>query len=85
MIRLTLSEARSRFSEAVSRVSYGGERIVLGRRGQDVAALISVEDLKLFEQLLEEHEDRIDIEAARAALAEPGRVPWEKVKADLGL
>jgi prevent-host-death family protein len=85
MTRLSLSEARSNFAEVVNRVSYGGERIVLGRRGRDMAVLISVEDLKLFDKLLEEYEDRIDVEAAREALAEPGRVPWEKVKADLKL
>lgn len=34
----------------------------------------------------EAEEDRLDVEAARRGLAEPGEnVPWEKVKADLGL
>ncbi len=34
----------------------------------------------------EQEEDRLDIEAARRALAEPGEnIPWEKVKADLGM
>ncbi len=34
----------------------------------------------------EEQQDRQDIEVARRALAEPGEhIPWEKVKADLGL
>jgi hypothetical protein len=40
-----------------------------------------VEDLELLQQL----EDRIDLEAARKALKEPGRIPWAKVKKDLGL
>jgi PHD/YefM family antitoxin component YafN of YafNO toxin-antitoxin module len=67
-------------------VSYGGERIVLGRHGRDVAALISVEDLKLFDKLLEEYEDRIDIEAARESLAESDeRIPYEQVRRELGL
>jgi hypothetical protein len=41
-------------------------------------------------RFLEEFEDRLDLEEARAALAEakadPERpIPWEKLKAELGL
>jgi hypothetical protein len=49
-----------------------------------VAAVVPIEDVKLLEEL----EDRIDLEEARAALAETkskGTIPWEKIKADLGL
>jgi hypothetical protein len=57
-----------------------GERIVLRRRGKDVAVLVPVEDLKL----LEEIEDRIDIEEAKKALKEKGKIPWTKLKKKLG-
>jgi len=30
-------------------------------------------------------EDRVDTEAAQEALKEPGRIPFERVKAELGL
>ena len=43
-----------------------------------------IEDLAFLEEL----EDRLDLEEARAALAEAGTdgtIPWEKVKKDLGL
>jgi hypothetical protein len=43
-----------------------------------------MEDLDSIEEL----EDRMDLEEARAALAEAGTddtIPWEKVKKDLGL
>lgn len=68
----------------MNRVRYKGERVVLHRRGKDVAALVPVEDLRLLEEL----EDRIDLEAAREALKEAekmGTVPWEEVKKKLGL
>ena len=45
--------------------------------------MVPIEDLELLEQL----EDRLDLEAARAALAEAkikGTSPWEKIKAVLG-
>lgn len=82
MTRLPASKAREQLAEVLNRVAYGGERVVLERRGKGVAAVIPVEDLELLEAL----EDRYDVEAARAALAEKGRnVPWKKLKAELGL
>ena len=65
----------------MNRVAFGAERIVLERRGKDVAALVSMEDLALLDEL----ENKIDLDAARKALRERGSIPWEKVKADLGL
>jgi prevent-host-death family protein len=59
----------------LNRVRYQGERVVVERRGKGVAALVPVEDLELLQAL----EDRIDLAAARKALREPGRIPWEKV------
>jgi prevent-host-death family protein len=52
------AEARQDFAETVNRVAYGGERIVLHRRGRNLAALIPLEDLALLEEL----EDRQDAE-----------------------
>ena len=59
---------------------------ILTRRGKELAALVPMEDMRFLEEL----EDRLDLEEARAALAEakadPERpIPWEKLKAELGL
>jgi len=81
MARLAASALRQNLADVLNRVAYKGERILLERRGKDIAALVSVEDLAL----LDEMEDRIDLEAARQALKEPGSVPWEEVKKRLGL
>ena len=88
MAQLNVMEARKAFSETVNRVAFGRERIVLERRGKRVAALVPVEDLELYERLLEEYEDRLDIEEADRALAaseneEP--VSWEDAKKRLGV
>ncbi len=84
MSRLAAGAARKDLAEILNKVAYGKERIVLQRRGKDVAALVPVEDLALLEEL----EDRLDLEEARRALADPEnreRARWEKVKAELGL
>jgi prevent-host-death family protein len=84
MNRMNASEARSDLAEVLNRVAYGGERIVLHRRGKDVAAIVPIADLALIEQL----EERIDLEDARAALREErkkGSKPLSKVMAELGI
>ena len=69
MTTLTISNARQELPELVNRVAYGGERICVKRRNKQVAALVSMEDLKLIEYL----EDQVDIEAVRKAMAEGGK------------
>ena len=84
MTKIPVSEAREDLSEIINQVSYGGERIVLQRRGKDVVAVISIDDLNLLEAL----EDRVDLDAARKALKEAerkGSIPWSKIKNELGL
>jgi prevent-host-death family protein len=81
MTTLAATELRNRSSEAINRVAYAGERVLLQRHGKNVAAIVSVEDLELLQAL----EDRIDLAAARKALKQRGRVAWDKVKADLNL
>ena len=71
---ITTADARKNFADIVNKVAYGKEPIVLTRRGQEIAALISIEEL----QLLQKIEDHIDIEDAKKALEEPG----ENVSAD---
>jgi prevent-host-death family protein len=81
MTRVSTTRAREALSDVINRVVYQGERIVLERHGKDVVALVPVADLELLEEL----EDRIDLEDARKRLRERGRIPWDKIKEKLGL
>jgi antitoxin Phd len=86
MTRLNVSKAREEFPEVVNRAAYGKERTIVSRRGKDLAAVIPMEDLRLLELLSREEMDRIDIEDALAALAEPGEnISLEEARKQLGL
>lgn len=82
-VNFSTSEAREHFADILNSVEFKGERVIVGRRGKPVAALISADDLELLESL----EDRLDLEMIRKRLAEEGaeRIPWEQVKSEAGL
>jgi prevent-host-death family protein len=82
MTTLSISNARQELPDLVNRVAYGGQRICLKRRNKPIAALVSLEDLKLIEYL----EDQTDIAAARKELAKEGKtITLEQFKKRLGL
>jgi prevent-host-death family protein len=85
-MRLNVVELRQSLAEILNRAEYQGERIVIHRRGKDAAAIISIEDLTLLERLIEDTEDRLDVNTARVALAESAeRIPYAEVRKRLGL
>jgi prevent-host-death family protein len=50
MPTVSVAAAKSRLSELIAKSSYAKERFVITRRNKPVAALVSLEDLKLIEQ-----------------------------------
>ena len=66
--KISTQAARKNFSNIVNRVSFGKESIILTRRGEEVAALVAMDELRLLQEL----EDRIDIADAIKAIKEPG-------------
>jgi len=73
---VSTAEARKNLAEIVNKVAYGKEPVVLTRRGVEIAALISMEELEVL-QLIED---------ARKALEEPGKnISAEKLWKELGL
>jgi prevent-host-death family protein len=81
MTHIEATKARDEFADTLNRVAYAGERIVLSRRGKEIAAIVPMEDLEMIRAI----EDRIDLAAARKALKEKGSIPLAKIKAELGL
>jgi antitoxin Phd len=80
--KITTAEARKNFANIINQVAFGNESFVLTRRGEPIAAIVSMKELKLLQDL----EDRIDIEDAWKAKNEPGEpIPWEELKKELEL
>jgi prevent-host-death family protein len=82
-----VTDARSRLAAIIDLARSGHEPVYMTRHGRRVAAVIDAEDL---DRLIELAEDMADIRAAEAARAEmqatgEAPIPWEQVKADLGL
>lgn len=76
-------EAKEQFTDLINKVAHHGERIILTRRGKEIAAIIPVEDL----QLLLETQDKHDLRDATEALKEArnlGTVTLEQIKEDTG-
>ena len=81
MTRVAAQKVREDFSRILQRVKKEHERILVQQSGKSVAAVIPIKDLRLLEKL----EERLDVEAAREALKEPGTISHRELKAKLGL
>lgn len=87
MTRISIADARKDFAAIVNRASFAHERTVITRHDADVAAIISIDELRLLDALMEKWEDEEDIRDARQALmtAREDFVPWESIKREFGL
>ncbi|MCX6998137.1 MAG: type II toxin-antitoxin system Phd/YefM family antitoxin [Kiritimatiellaeota bacterium] len=86
MTTMTFVQARNGLDEALNRVCYGGERILIARRGKPVAALVSADELEVLQRI----EDAEDLRDARKALAAYKRnpksaIPYDEFRRKLGL
>jgi antitoxin Phd len=86
MSEMTVTDARARLADVVDAARVAHDPVYLTRRGHRVAAVIDAQDL---DRLIAAAEELADLEAAQAARDEmdsgAGAIPWEQVKADLGL
>jgi prevent-host-death family protein len=81
MSELAVSEARNRLAEAID-LARSGEPVYVTRRGLRVAVLVDAASYDALVEAAEDATDRAELEAARL---EDDYVPWDEVKADLGL
>lgn len=79
---ISVTDARDDFADLVNRVAYGNDRVIVSRRGRELAAIVPVADVALLELL----DDELDLMAARNALTDPANaeaLDWEAVQGEL--
>lgn len=82
MTEMAVSEAREQLAAVIESASRTGEPVYLTRRGRPVAVVV---DPAVFERLLDDAEDALDRAELALAREQEDYVPWEQVKAELGL
>jgi len=81
MSEVSIADIRNNLADALYRVAYAGERIMLTRRGKGVAVIVSMEDLDQLRLL----EDKADLKAARKAQKEKGGITLDAYRKKHGL
>lgn len=80
---LNTLEAKEQFADLINRVAHSKDRVILTRRGKEIAAIIPIEDLAL----LQESQDSHDLKEAIDALKEArnvGTISLQALKEDVG-
>ena len=65
MSKIAVIDARKDLAGVLNRAAYGKERVVLTRRGKEVAAIVSMDDLNMLEAI----EDHMDVRESERILA----------------
>ena len=76
---ISVSEMKDSLSKILNRVAYGQERVIVASRGTPKAAVISVQDLELLEEL----EDTMRAHEALAEYEQGETVSLEELIAEL--
>jgi prevent-host-death family protein len=79
---VSISDAPGRLAELLTRACRQGERVFLTQDGRRIAALISITELSLFEDL-QVHADLQDALATTTETPPTGGIPLEQVIAEL--
>jgi prevent-host-death family protein len=86
-VEKSVSDARRDLAAVIDEARSSREPVWISRRGRRVAAVIDADQLQRLQELAEDMADILDAEAARQEIRETAEepVPWEQVKAELGL
>lgn len=87
MSDVSTSDARNNFADIIARVQKHPAPVYLTRHGKRIAAVIAADEMDRLLELAEDMEDIRAANEARLEMKESGEepVPWEVVRADLGL
>jgi antitoxin Phd len=80
---ITTAEAQDKFPDLINEVIHNKEHIILTRRGKEIAAIITLEDLHLLQQFKDKNDLQEAVEALKEA-REQGSMTIEQVKDEIG-
>jgi PHD/YefM family antitoxin component YafN of YafNO toxin-antitoxin module len=86
--RLNLTEVYENLEKIISAVKSGEQRIIIHQGEKDIAAIISMDEFLLLERVIQDLENKIDLEAFQKAKAEDHQgevILWEDLKEELGI
>lgn len=82
--KITIADARKQFTDIINRIAYNDESFVLTKRGEPIAALVPMKELKLLQEFWEQN----DIKDSKKNKNEPNEpdepIPWGDLIKDLG-
>lgn len=81
MTKVSMTKARQDFTDIANRVMYGDERICIEKNNKPLVAVVPIEDVEILEAL----EDKIDVEAAKAALKKGKFIDLKTLAKQLGI
>lgn len=82
MREMAVSEAREHLADLIDTTQRSGDPVYVTRRGRRVAVIL---DPDSYGRLLADAEDSVDRAELQAAREDDDYVPWDEVKAELGL
>lgn len=88
METISSKDIRDNLSDILNKVAYKGQKYTLTRSGKDMAVIVSVEEWKIVEKLMQQIEDEENIRDADEAherYMKDGGIPFDQVKKELGL
>ena len=68
--KVSARELRDNQGEVLSKIAFGGAHFIVTRHGKETAVLISVDEFRLYQEMIEAFEDEADVTDARQALKE---------------
>ncbi|MHB1947243.1 MAG: type II toxin-antitoxin system Phd/YefM family antitoxin [Gammaproteobacteria bacterium] len=76
-------DAKEQFTDLINRVAHNNERIILTRRGKEIAVIVPLEDLTYLLECQDKHDLREAIESLKEARS-AGTVSLEQLKEEIG-
>ncbi|MCC2666159.1 MAG: hypothetical protein K0R24_70 [Gammaproteobacteria bacterium] len=81
---LNTADAKEQFTDLINRVVHSKQRVILTRRGKEIAAIIPVGDLALLQEIQDRHDLRDAINVLKEVRS-VGTMTLDQLREDIGV